>query len=123
MTAVTDVTATERSSRVRIHLPRLRAALLEQRRFRTEQLEELSAWDAAGSALTGNDPRDEVTDTLRAGATSALSEIDAALERIETGRYGSCEVCERPLPLARLNILPTAALCMPCQHAREARAR
>lgn len=123
MTAVTNRTDLERGKRVATHLPSLRAALLEQRRFRAEQLDELSAWAADGSALTGNDSRDEVADTLRAGAMSALCEIDAALARVETGRYGSCEECECPLPLERLEILPAAALCMPCQRAREARER
>lgn len=123
MTAVTNRTGTERGNRVSTHLASLRAALVEQRRFRAEQLDELSAWAADGSALTGIDPRDEVVDTLRAGAMSALSEIDAALARVEMGRYGSCEACDSPLPLERLEILPAAALCMPCQHAREARQR
>ena len=106
-----------------LELSSLRAALLEQYRFRTEQLDELAACSANGSALGTDDPRDEVTDALRAGAVSALREIDFALERIELGCYGACEACQRPIPVERLEILPMAALCMSCQHAREARAR
>lgn len=123
MTAVTRRIGTELGNTVPRHLRNLRAALLEQHRFRTEQLDELAAWAADGSALATDDPRDDVTEALRAGAVSALCEIDAALERIEMGCYGRCEECQGPIPLERLEILPMAALCMRCQHAREARAR
>ncbi len=123
MTTVTHRTRTERGNTVPTHLPNLRAALLEQHRFRNEQLDALASWAADSSALATDDPRDEVTEALRRCAVSALCEIDAALERIELGCYGSCEACQRPIPLERLEILPMAALCMPCQHAREPRAR
>jgi DnaK suppressor protein len=123
MTAVTNRIGAERGNTVTADLPSLRAQLLEQRRFRTEQLHDLSASAADRSALTSNDPRDDVADALRAGAISALSEIEAALTRVEIGRYGRCEMCECPIPLERLEILPMAALCMPCQHAHEARTR
>ncbi|HUJ30952.1 MAG TPA: TraR/DksA family transcriptional regulator [Candidatus Acidoferrum sp.] len=43
-----------------------------------------------------------------------LSEIDAALGRIKSGEYGLCEVCENPIPEARLQALPWARLCIRC---------
>jgi RNA polymerase-binding transcription factor DksA len=106
-----------------IQFAEMRAALHEQRRFRTEQLDELAAQAADRSTLVEEDPRDEVADALRAGAVSALCEIEAALERMEVGRYGRCETCGCAIPLERLEILPMAALCMRCQRALEARAR
>jgi DnaK suppressor protein len=105
-----------------IQLAGLRAALHEQHRFRTEQLEELAAQAADRSTLVEDNPRDEVADALRAGAVSALCEIEEALARIEIGRYGRCETCECMIPLERLEILPMAALCLQCQRALEARA-
>jgi RNA polymerase-binding transcription factor DksA len=47
-------------------------------------------------------------------AEAHLGAVDAALERLEAGRYGICAVCERPIPAARLEVRPTAATCVEC---------
>ena len=99
------------------HLSDLRAALDQQRRFRVEQLDEL----AADSRSTADAPRTEVALAVRAAAAAALTEIDAALHRLEHGCYGVCEQCDAAIPLERLEILPMARLCMRCQHAEETR--
>ena len=49
-----------------------------------------------------------------------LDEIYAAQARLETGSFGVCEECSRPVPLARLRAVPTARLCAPCQARVEA---
>lgn len=92
-------------------------ALREQRRFRIEQLQEL---DAANVGQP--DPLAEVTAALRLAAHAALSEVDAALARLATGRYGTCLLCERQIGRGRLEIVPMAALCMACQRESEAQA-
>ena len=43
-----------------------------------------------------------------------LREIDAALRRIDDGRYGNCERCEEPINPRRLEADPTARLCIDC---------
>jgi len=91
------------------HLPALRAALLEQRRFRAGQLSELQANEPT------DDAREEVTLTLRRAARVALADIDDALARLREGRYGRCVRCGATIPLERLEILPAVALCMACQ--------
>lgn len=48
-----------------------------------------------------------------------LSQITAALERINQGTYGACHGCEKPIGHYRLNVLPYASYCMPCQQKRE----
>jgi len=48
-----------------------------------------------------------------------IEEIDRAFVRIESGDYGRCELCKKPIPLARLEALPAAATCLPCAKARE----
>jgi DnaK suppressor protein len=48
-----------------------------------------------------------------------LRAIDHALGRIVDGSYGECEDCEEPIPVARLEVLPAAALCVFCAEARE----
>ena len=48
----------------------------------------------------------------RAGAERRLEDLDAAELRREEGTYGVCEVCGRRIPLARLEVRPTARTCV-----------
>jgi DnaK suppressor protein len=43
-----------------------------------------------------------------------LSKVERALEQIEQGTYGICESCGKSIPLARLDVLPYATLCVDC---------
>ena len=52
--------------------------------------------------------------TLVQQARHRLREIEAALARIDDGRYGRCERCGRPIPLERLEARPTARTCVAC---------
>ena len=95
-------------------LRRMRVALLEQRDFRLEQLAELNRDDARLDGAIG-----EVTASLSHAARFALTEIDAALERLRHGVFGRCAACAEQIPIGRLEILPMAALCVSCQRTRE----
>jgi DnaK suppressor protein len=44
-----------------------------------------------------------------------IAEIQAALARIEDGTYGYCARCGEPINPRRLERLPTAGHCIPCQ--------
>jgi phage/conjugal plasmid C-4 type zinc finger TraR family protein len=46
-------------------------------------------------------------------------QVEWALERHEMGSYGLCEICGEPIPRARLQALPEATACVPCQRNRE----
>jgi len=48
-----------------------------------------------------------------------LRMIDGALGSIEEGTYGVCGLCDKKIPLARLEAMPSAAYCVPCQAAIE----
>jgi RNA polymerase-binding transcription factor DksA len=37
-----------------------------------------------------------------------LGEVEHALTKFDDGTYGICERCGRPIPLARLRVLPEA---------------
>ena len=54
----------------------------------------------------------ELDEGLEEGARDTLVEIDAALQRIEDGTYGICEVCGKPIGAERLNALPWTRLCI-----------
>ena len=40
--------------------------------------------------------------------------VDKALVRLDEGRYGTCEVCGKPIPEARLEVIPWAETCVTC---------
>jgi len=48
-----------------------------------------------------------------------VRQIDAALERLNTGAYGRCDACGEGIPIARLRAVPFATRCVPCQSAKE----
>jgi RNA polymerase-binding protein DksA len=50
-------------------------------------------------------------------ARHRLAEVDAALERLERGTYGLCEVCGQPIAQARLEARPAARRCITCASA------
>jgi RNA polymerase-binding protein DksA len=60
----------------------------------------------------------EIDYSLGENADQVLGEIDAALERIESGSYGTCTNCGREIAHERLEARPWASLCIDC--AREA---
>jgi len=57
--------------------------------------------------------------------TDALAEVERALKKYESGTYGICDLCGRPIEPARLEALPQANLCIGCKanQAKNARSR
>jgi RNA polymerase-binding transcription factor DksA len=99
-------------------LPALQAELDKQRRCRIDQLDELTV-DATEAVTTGDESRLQVTRVLQVAAESAVSEIDAALERLGSGCYGICARCTKSIPFERLEVLPMTRFCTPCQYLAE----
>ena len=46
---------------------------------------------------------------------SQLRLVEEALDRLETGDYGICLSCDNSIPDKRLQALPLARYCVPCQ--------
>ncbi len=46
---------------------------------------------------------------------SLLGEVDRALQKIEAGTYGFCDVCNTKIDPARMEALPQAILCLNCR--------
>lgn len=44
-----------------------------------------------------------------------MAEVETALEKIDTNKYGVCENCGKKIEPARLEILPQAKLCLNCK--------
>ncbi len=54
----------------------------------------------------------EMASTLEENSARVLTDIEAALARIDDGTFGVCEVCGKPIAEERLEALPWATLCI-----------
>jgi RNA polymerase-binding protein DksA len=61
----------------------------------------------------------ELDDGLEENAEHLLTEIEAALARIDDGTYGLCTRCGRPIGEERLEAVPYATLCIDDKRAQE----
>ena len=52
--------------------------------------------------------------TLEKRINDQLAEIDHAIEKIDSGTYGSCDICSKPINPERLEALPKATICIAC---------
>jgi DnaK suppressor protein len=51
---------------------------------------------------------------LDANTRAELSAINHSIERLDTGKYGNCSHCAKPIGSARLNALPYTETCIDC---------
>ena len=102
----------------------------ERTRLRTEIRDELMESDQESYAdLAGqvHDAGDESVADLLADANVTtisrlimeLREVEAALDRMNEGSYGLCQDCGEEIPLARLEVYPTARRCLEHQERYE----
>lgn len=76
-----------------------------------------SSGDMLDAAL--DQAQDEVNSQLAEVESRELSQIEKALERMKSGHYGVCEVCNGKIKLERLKALPYATMCIDCQRELE----
>ena len=75
------------------------------------ELSRYATFDPGDNADSGSILQDEERSELQQENVEAiLRDIDHALERIEEGTYGICEVTGKPIPVARLRALPWATM-------------
>ena len=75
-----------------------------------------------GSSAVSNHMADMGSDTYEQNNTillmnnegESLTQIEGALERIESGVYGSCIECEGRIPKMRLKAIPYTPYCVKC---------
>lgn len=111
-----------------------RTALIERKRTLTDRVRRLREGSASDSPEAEGEissvpthPADLGTDSFEQDKDLGLAEraaieaqqVDDALGRMKSGRYGICERCGRPISPARLTLLPWAPLCATCQSAKE----
>ncbi len=82
-----------------------------------------------GSEGAGRDPADvgssklerEQEMSLAQNAREMLDQALLALRLFDSGEYGTCESCGRPIGKDRLQVFPRATLCMTCKQREERR--
>ncbi len=52
--------------------------------------------------------------SLEKNLEDLVQKVERALGRVAEGSYGLCESCGNPIPVARLEVLPYATLCVSC---------
>ncbi|HUY90241.1 MAG TPA: TraR/DksA family transcriptional regulator [Pirellulales bacterium] len=78
-----------------------------------QELREQTAGDVVDFAL--DSAQHEINSQLAEVESRELASIENALERMRNGHFGVCEGCTVKIPMARLNALPYATLCIECQ--------
>lgn len=84
-------------------------------------LEENAARDSVDEASDAIDLK--MLQSMNEKDVNRLNLINAALTRIELGKYGLCMKCGKPIPEPRLEYIPYAVLCVECKSADERRNR
>lgn len=90
-------------------------------RGRSEQddLSELSGVDQH-QADVGTETFDRERDlSIVEQLESELGEVERALEKLDTGGYGLCEICASPIGADRLDALPAARFCLAHERSAE----
>jgi len=107
---------------------RMNSALLKLKEEIINNL--ISENDSFKSLVEDMDPKDVVDiaaddidrkmlETVSAQDIKRLRLIDAALSRIQNGRYGICMKCGKKIPEERLEAIPYALMCILCKSSDE----
>jgi DnaK suppressor protein len=111
---------------------------LEEERTRLQGIRDgLQREQDEGSSETGGElssfdqhPGDSGTETfemeknvsLLEQVDDELAEVEAAVQRLERGTYGTCQACGRPIGNARLEAMPATRFCVEDQAKAERQA-
>ncbi|MDH4180317.1 MAG: TraR/DksA C4-type zinc finger protein [Armatimonadota bacterium] len=91
---------------------------IEHRTARIDEADranELSAYEDHPADLASETFEREKDLAIGESVEGVLNKVITALEKIERGTYGTCDVCGGPIKKARLEALPFATLCVDCQ--------
>ena len=105
------------SSRITARIAELQALLTQLERQRagvvTASLESNADDEHDPEGATIGFERAQLDATI-ASTGEQVARLRAALERIDAGTYGVCEVCGSAIPEARLEVRPDATRCVGC---------
>lgn len=104
-------------------LEKFKKILLLERQGIMRHLSSLEGESEAEIAQSGGDSVDLASVEINQAAIQKLgnrekkllSKIDYALQKIESGEYGTCEECGEKIASARLEARPVAQFCIDCK--------
>jgi|SRR5579859_4119716 len=73
--------------------------------------------DTADAAFDADS--EEIASHLAELEARELHQIQRALHRLKGGSYGTCEICQKKIPVGRLNALPYSTTCVKCMREME----
>src|SRR5918997_3603701 len=88
-------------------------AVAENQRLRLVEIGDAAGDDQADSGSKTAE-RDAATSLLRT-LLDRRTQAEVALQRLDDGTYGFCEGCSKPIPVARLEVFPSATTCVACK--------
>ena len=84
---------------------------------------ELSSYDQHQADLGTETFEREKDRSILEQVEAELADVERALQRLDDGTYGTCEVCGKTIPDERLEALPAARLCLDHQAEAEREVR
>jgi len=96
----------------------LNTLINENKDFRTA-VEDMGVKDLADVASNDIDAR--ILEAIGTKDTVRLKRIEAAIGRLENGRFGICASCGKNITDERLSAIPYAVMCISCQANSERR--
>ena len=84
---------------------------------------ELSYYDNHPADIGSETYEQEKQIALGRHSIRQINEVNAAIKRMEKGKYGFCESCGREISFERLDAMPETRLCMECEEQRRAETR
>jgi DnaK suppressor protein len=117
----------EQEKGIMTDLKKVRSSLESEKKRLFEELEQLNAAGLPSEERREGSPfgkrEEEATESLELEKRLAmerrikeqLADIDNALSKFDSGTYGLCESCGKPIESARLEALPAARQCMNCK--------
>jgi DnaK suppressor protein len=81
---------------------------------RSESSGDLSSMPTHMADIGSDNYEQGLTLTLMESEESVLTQVEAALERIDAGVYGLCDECDGKIPKTRLKAIPFTPYCVKC---------
>jgi len=75
------------------------------------------------SDMTSDAAEGDLSLRIAESETAEASEIERAIEKVDNGTYGICEICNKAIGVDRLQFLPYVTMCIKCQELAEIRKR
>ncbi len=105
----------------RERLLRVERDLAENSRQAKDSLESFSDSDDVPADIAAQASEREKDQIMGQSVHQTLNQIEMALERVEDGTFGVCEMCGTDIPEQRLERIPWVATCVDCQRMIEER--